>query len=80
MAGAAWWLLQLSIAALNSLPLVEFPENLLKDAQLPIDRMSSHASAPALLIHPQVDDLNLVDWLVAKETVQEQIACQNQIV
>jgi hypothetical protein len=32
------------------------------------------------LIHPQVDDLNLVDWLVAKETVQEQIACQNQIV
>src|ERR1700733_12359978 len=70
MARASWQLLNLPVAAFETLPLVELSKNLLEHPQLAINGMGAHPGDPLVLIHPEVDDLDLVDRLIAKETVQ----------
>ena len=64
------WFFELFIVAFESLPLVEFPQNLLKDAHLSVDRIGAYFGAPQTLIHPDMDGPNLVDWLITKEAGQ----------
>jgi hypothetical protein len=66
----AGWFLELSIVVFKSFPLVEFSQNLLKDAHLSVDGVGAHLGAPQALIHAEMDTPNLVDWLIAKEAGQ----------
>jgi hypothetical protein len=61
--------LELSIVVFTSLPLVECPQNLLKDAHLSVG-VGAHLGAPQALIHAEMDTPNLVHWLIAKEAGQ----------
>ena len=48
----AGWLLELFIVAFESLPLVAYPQNLLKDAHFSVDGVGAYLGAPHPLIHP----------------------------